>query len=197
MKVRSLGCIAFTAGLLAAPLGAQGAPAEGHTGFHAAVGAGFGSVGLSCNGCDDSRESSLALMLRFGGAVRPGVVLSGEIDSWSKEISGVTAGVTWISLVAQYYPNPSEGFYLKGGVGGGSLQAAAFVSGVGSVKIETTNFGVVAGLGYDVHLSKGFSLTPFADVLYAAGADAKVNGSSSGATLGANMVHIGLAASWR
>lgn len=72
-----------------------------------------------------------------------------------------------------------------------------FVSGAGSVKLETTNVGLVGEVGDDVHRAHGFSLTPYADFLFAAGADTKVNGASTGVNLGANLIHDALAASWR
>lgn len=170
--------------------------ADSHSGFHASIGLGGGSVGTTCTGCGSDRESSLALMLRFGGAVAPGVVLSGELTGWSKVLNGATVTTSWANFVAQLYPNPAEGFYVKGGIGVASLQAVVpgFTS---TAKVETTSLGLVGGIGYDIRLSKGFSLTPFADFLWAADGDAKVNGGSSGVSIGANMVHVGMAASWR
>ena len=182
---------------LATPIGAQAPANSGHSGFHAAIGAGYGSVGVTCDGCDNTREASTAFMLRFGGAVRPDVVLSGEINGWSKSIANGTESVTWINLVAQYYPERTGGFFLKGGVGVGAIAANTFASGIGNLKVETTSVGGVIGMGFDAPLSKSFSLTPFVDLLYAARSDAKVNGGSTGTTLGANMIHLGLAASWR
>ena len=56
----------------------------------------------------------------------------------------------------------------------------------------TTDLGLEAGLGFDLRLSRGFSLTPYGDFLYAAG-----NGSKYGVNLSGNLLHVGLAASWR
>jgi hypothetical protein len=176
---------------------AQGTASTGHSGFHAAVGLGYGSASVTCDGCDNSRESSVAVLLRFGGAVKPGVVLSGEINGWSKELNGATTTFSWLNFVAQFYPQSTEGFYVKAGVGFGGLRATGFASGLGSLKLETTNFGLIAGVGYDVPLTRSFSLTPYADFLFAAAADEKLNGGSTGVSLGANLIHVGLAASWR
>ena len=184
---------------LAAPIAAQAPASSGHSGFHAAIGAGYGSIAFTCNVCNDTRESSTALMLRFGGAVRPDLVLSAEVTGWSNGLSLGTESATWINLVAQYYPERTGGFFLKGGVGVATLSSNTIANGAGYLKFETQSLGGVIGIGFDARLSKSFSLTPFIDVLYAAPAqgDPKVNGGNSGSKLGANMFHLGLAASWR
>ena len=184
---------------LTAPIGAQAPASSGHSGFHAAIGAGYGSMAFTCNVCSDTRESSTALMLRVGGAVRPDLVLSAEVTGWTNGLSLGTESVTWIDLVAQYYPVPTGGFFLKGGLGVAAISSNTVPNGAGFLKFDTKSVGGVIGIGFDVRLSKGFSLTPFLDLLYAAPAhgDPKVNGGQSGTTLGANMLHLGLAASWR
>ena len=184
---------------LTAPIGAQAPASSGHSGFHAAIGAGYGSMAFTCNVCSDTRESSTALMLRVGGAVRPDLVLSAEVTGWTNGLSLGTESVTWIDLVAQYYPVPTGGFFLKGGLGVAAISSNTVPNGAGFLKFDTKSVGGVIGIGFDVRLSKGFSLTPFLDLLYAAPAhgDPQVNGGQSGTTLGANMLHLGLAASWR
>ena len=77
---------------------AQSSSLARHSGFHAAFGLGYGSASITCSGCVNKRESSVAGVLRLGGAVRPGVVLSGELSGWSKEINGATVTLSWLSL---------------------------------------------------------------------------------------------------
>jgi len=184
----------FRAALLLplATIAAQTTNSEGHKGFHAAVGLGYGSAVATCNGCSSDRETNPAIMLRFGGAVNPGLVLSGEINGWSKEKNGATTTISWVNFVAQLYPTPTSGFYWKGGVG-----YAAATETVAGAKAEAMGFGVVGGIGYDIAMGRSFSLTPYIDLLWMSKADAKFNGTSSGFDVGANLVHIGLSASWR
>lgn len=60
------------------------------------------------------------------------------------------------------------------------------------INTVTTDLGLEAGAGFDLRLSRGFSLTPYADFLYGVG-----NGSKYGVNLSGSLLHVGLAASWR
>ena len=199
MKNKKIAWIMASVLCLTAPIGAQAPASSGHSGVHAAIGAGYGSIAFTCDVCGDTRESSVALMLRLGGAVRPDLVLSGEVTGWSNGFSFGTESVTWINLVAQYYPERTGGFFLKGGVGVAAISSNTIPNGAGYLQFDTKSVGGVIGIGFDARLSKSFSLTPYIDLLYATPAhgDANVNGGRSGTTLGANMVQLGLAASYR
>ena len=59
------------------------------------------------------------------------------------------------------------------------------------------SIGLEAGAGFDIAMSRGFSFTPFADFLYGAPTAVTVNGASTGIRLATNLLHFGLAASWR
>jgi hypothetical protein len=186
--------VAWVSLLFATPFAsALAQPDMGHKGFHAAVGVGAGSLKVTCNGCDDTRESGTGIMMRFGGAIRPGVVLSGEINGWSKEYAdGTTATASSLNLVAQLYPNPTRGLYVRGGGGLGGL---VFERGLD--KIETLSASVLIGVGYDIGLGRTFSLAPYADYLYIAKGDETSNGTSLGSKASASLVHFGLAFAWR
>ena len=74
---------AVMAVLVATPTLAQSKP-QTRDGFTISFGLGGGSAGASCDNCDSDRESAPSLYLRLGGALRPGLVLAGEINGWSK-----------------------------------------------------------------------------------------------------------------
>lgn len=183
------------ASLLTAPIAVNAQNPHVRKGFTAAVGLGVGSASLTCDGCDSDRETSLGLRLMFGGALRSNLILAGEIEGWSKNLDGGTANLTWISFVTQWYPNDASGFFVKGGVGASGVTLES-TGGTGSLKLETVGPGLVAGTGYDLRVSRNFSLTPYATFLLAAKADAEINGQKSGGKLGGNLLHIGVAATW-
>jgi hypothetical protein len=180
----------------------QASEPRGHSGFHAAVGLGAGSVGVSCDDCEDDREDGGVLMLRFGGALRPGLVLSGEATGWNRrerDDGGTTldADATWLLLSWQFYPDPAKGLFWKLGAGVSSVSVTVDPPGFGSAELRTSSLGLSIGGGYDIHVARGFSLTPFIDLMMGAESEAKVNGSETGEKLGANLIYLGLAASWR
>lgn len=180
----------------------QGSEARGHSGFHAAVGLGAGSVGVSCDDCEDDREEGGVLLLRFGGALRPGLVLSGEVTGWNRreESDGGTtldANANWFLVSWQFYPDPEKGLFWKVGAGVSSIDVRIDPPGLGVAQLRTSSLGLSIGAGYDIRVARGFGLTPYIDLMMGADSEAKVNGSETGEKLGANLVYLGLAASWR
>jgi opacity protein-like surface antigen len=80
-----------------------------------------------------------------------------ESDGWTKSESGVTLTSWNLSGVAYFYPAPSAGFFLKGGIGMGGWTA----SGSGQSDTES-GFGFVGGVGYDLPVGRTISITPTA-----------------------------------
>lgn len=175
---------------------AQSKVTEGQAGFHASAGVGYGSVEVVCSGCGDNREGNLAGYLRFGGAINPSVVLSGQLTGWTKSRDGATMTATLAAFISQWYPK-REGFYILGGLGVASIHETVNDPDLGAEEISTNSLGLQGGIGYDVAISPRFSLTPYFDVLYASGADAHLNGASTGFNVSGNMFHAGLALSFR
>ena len=118
-----LGAVVLAA-LVAAPAVAQSKP-QTRDGFTISFGLGGGSAGSSCDGCHNDRESAPSVYLRLGGALRPGLVLAGEINGWSKTktelgVEGTLTIVT-VNALVQWYPVPANGFFVSGGVGAGTM----------------------------------------------------------------------------
>jgi hypothetical protein len=185
--------------LFAAPAMAQSGGGGQRSGVRAAVGLEEGSLGLNCDDCSSDRLNSLAFMVRLGVAVAPDAVVSAEYTRWSKPENGGTSTASWALAVVQWYPQPASGFYLEGGVGIAALDAVGFLAGTGSFTLQTTNIGLEVGAGYDIPVSQRIALTPFADFLYAVGADPtlSLNQSKTGSNLGGNLLQAGVALSWR
>ena len=104
--------------LFAAPPGveAQSADAEG---VWWSLGVGVGWNRLGCDLCDGDRDFGPAGRVAFGGVVRPGFLLGIEGNGWtfsdddedSREKAGSITGVAYL------FPDPTRGFFVKGGVG--------------------------------------------------------------------------------
>lgn len=185
---------AIAALVAAAPSAAQSRP-QTHDGFTVSVGLGGGSAGVSCVECESSRERAPTVYLRLGGAVRPNLVLAGEINGWSKSESdqGIDATITIVTInaVAQWYPQTATGFFVSGGVGLGSMEAKANAFGE-SLSDRTHGLGYQIGTGYDLRVRPNLAITPF--VTYFATAGGKVE--STGEKANANVVHFGLGVTW-
>lgn len=184
--------------VLAAPLLSQSKP-QTRQGFTIGFGLGAGSAGITCNGCTSDRENAPSAYLRIGGAVRPNLIIAGEMNGWTKKASdaGTDEEITmgFATAVALWYPHSQGGFYVKGGLGFGSI-SDDITDPTFTAKVESTGMAISLGTGFDFRMGKNFSLTPFVNYLATAGAKAKVNGVSTGEKLDANLVQIGLGFTW-
>jgi hypothetical protein len=139
---------------LATPAAAQ--HAQTRQGFWGGVGAGWGSMGLSCDGCDGlDRTGSYTGYLALGGTIRPNVLVGAEFNGWTKSEDGATVRLANASAAAYWYPMVQSGLFLKAGAGYSRLSADD-----GIVSVSDDGFGVLAGMGYDVRVARTTSITP-------------------------------------
>ncbi len=176
--------------LFAGSLEAQSRP-QTRQGFGISFGLGGGSAGLSCDGCNDDRETGLSGYLRIGGYLRPNLFLAGESNGWVKSEDGLDQQTGFLSAVAQWYPQAATGFYLKGGLG---IAQGSLDDGVD--EISSSGLGMTVGGGYDFRLGRNFSLTPYINYLQSFGAEAETNGTSTNFNLNFNVVQLGLGFTW-
>jgi hypothetical protein len=132
-------------------------------GFWISGGLGYGSLDIGCDGCESDRESGMTALLAMGGTWSRNLLVGGQIEGWRKEVDGVDIVFGHVSGVAYWYPQATGGFFVKGGVGIGSLSADAGTQGEES----DTGIALHAGAGYDIRLGRNFSLTPTAGVFWA------------------------------
>ena len=186
---RSLVVVGLCA-LLAGQAGAQSHP-QTRDGFGISFGLGGGSAGISCEECPSERETALSGYLRLGGYVSPTLFVGGETNGWTKSELGVDGQFGALSAVLQWYPQATNGLYLKGGAGFASttLEDADF-------EIQSNGFAVTAGAGFDWRLTRNFSLTPYVNYLHQLGAEADVNGVGTGFDLNSNIFQFGLGFTW-
>jgi hypothetical protein len=192
----------LAAWLVAAPaaLSAQAAGLRAG-GLTASFGEGVGSAALSCTACTSSRQLSVALAARVGVVVRPNLVLSVEGSGWTKDYANAggsaTAQIGFANAVLQWYPSAGSPFFIKAGGGLSMVKDEVTVSGVPNTTIESTGAAFVVGIGWDALLTSRVAITPYADFDMGASATAKINSLTSSQQLGGNLVHAGLALTWR
>jgi hypothetical protein len=191
--MRTLTSVVLAAAVvIAQPLHAQGYP-HTRSGFTISFGLGSGSATFDCDGCDTGGQTGGSGYLRIGGAVRPSLIIAGEVNGWTKSQDGTTLSVTGLNAVAQWYPNVTSGFYVLGGIGGGAI-TAEYDLGTGILTETQRGVSYQIGAGYDWRVGRNFSLSPYASYL---GVNTGDTGYSSGGDkLNAKVFHVGLGFTW-
>jgi hypothetical protein len=142
------------------------------SGFWGAFGLGYGANSLSCSGgCSfnsNAKGGGLTLALKAGGTPSPRVRLGGEINLWTKDVSGVTETVGNLSGAVYLYPAVQSGLFLKAGLGVASFQLSQ-----GGSSGSADGVGLLAGAGDDIRVGRKVSLTPAVNVYYGHDGDLK------------------------
>jgi len=146
-------------------LGASAASAQHpqtRKGFWIGFGFGYGSYGISCNGCSGlGREGSYTGYLKMGGTLNKHLLLGGESVFWSKSQGGSTVTAGNVTFSGYYYPQPASGMFLTAGVG----FSEADVSSGGS-SANSTGPGLTVGAGYDIRVGTNLSIVPTGNWVY-------------------------------
>ncbi len=151
--LRATGLSAILTALLATSAFAQ--QAQTREGFWIGGGLGYGSMGLSCEGCADTdRVGAPSGYLKLGTTIRPNILLGVETNAWTKSELDVRVTVANISGAVYWYPMVTNGLFVKAGAGYSAIDA-----GGGG----TNGFGILGGVGYDVRVQKNLSITPVAN----------------------------------
>jgi len=162
-------------------------------GFTISFGVGSGSARFDCDGCSPDRTSAPSGYIRIGGAVRRDLIIAGQIDAWTKEEGDATLSAGTVTATVQWYPQAEGGFYVLGGLGWGSINATIDTFG-GTLSNDQNGFGYNIGTGYDIRLTRNFSLSPFASYFYASTGSGGYY--ASGDRLVAGVFHFGLGFTW-
>jgi len=132
----------------------------------------------------DSAPSSTGALsgnIALGGTLSPKFLLGVSTNGWTKSESGSTLTVGTLTAAARFYPSPTGGLFLTGGLGLGTVSAG--VSGFGSA--SETGVAALLGLGYDIAVGRTISLTPYWNgfALNYSGGDANVGQIGLGITV--------------
>jgi hypothetical protein len=170
----------------------DGAPTV-RKGFFVSAGAGYGSAGIDCTGCQTNRENSVAGYFRIGGTLNPHLRLGIESDGWAKTVFGVDEQVGFLTGDLYVYPSVSNNFWIKGGAG-----LAMAKESDSHDELKATGVAVGAGIGYDWNVSGGnFVIVPYASYLRQVSGNIKLNGSDTGVSPNTNLLQIGIGLGYR
>jgi hypothetical protein len=140
------------------------AAAQEKRGFWFSAAFGLGSAMVTCDGCASERETGGVFAVRLGGSLSERVLVGAEVGVWAKEYAiepGVTGTVSLghISGTIAYYPTGS-GFFVRGGAGLALAEAVVNADGTNISADIGKGFGFVTGAGYDIRVSRRWSITP-------------------------------------
>lgn len=105
------------------------------------------------------------LAIRLGGTPNRQVRLGGELFAWGNEVPDTDDQIggyerfSTIMGIVQFYPAPSQGFYLKGG---GGIALSSFDEVFGPTTTEN-GFGWTVGAGYEIPVSRKVAIAPTVD----------------------------------
>ena len=133
-----------------------------HKGFW--VGFGLGGGPNLSTGFDGEVKGGYGGYLKLGGTPSQKVLLGFESIGWGREDGNVTKTRGNGHFIAQFYPSPSSGFYLKGGVGV-AVASSSSSSGNTTVSNDKGGFGTGAGIGYEFQIGRNMYLVGAADYL--------------------------------
>jgi hypothetical protein len=148
-----------------APPGLVEVHESGRRGFWGALGVGAGGEAFDLrDGAGYSDELYRpTVSLRLGGTPSRYLRLGGEILGWIDDHGRETESVTSLLFITQFYPAPSTGLYLKGGLGLGRNEVD-FHDGFG-FGVGDTGFAGLLGAGWEVRVGRRIYLNPAIDLV--------------------------------
>lgn len=139
------------------------ATAQERRGFWFDIDAGVGSVRVSSDRESGPRGWEGIGTLAAGWAVNPRLLAGVEMRIMSLDVTGDIVGTADVYNVmgrVAYYPNASRGFFVKGAAGGSFIDLNIDQQGTTFTANIAKGLGLGAGVGYDIYLGRGFSVTP-------------------------------------
>jgi hypothetical protein len=156
--------LAFTLSPLAAQDSTAVAGANQRAGFWMGAAAGYGTSKVSCTDClSVPKRDGLTLLYRMGGTLNPAVRLGAELSAWTKTEAGSTDWLFALSFAVYDYAMPTRPVFLKVGVGYSKFYETNSTYPAGS---GGSGFGAIAGLGYDLRITRNVFLTPGLNFVY-------------------------------
>jgi opacity protein-like surface antigen len=167
MLAKPLGLTALIAVLILAPAGPAQAGHWPHERDGVVLGfnLGAGTAGINFTGVDSDREGGLAGGLRVGYVFTPELAVGLDGTFWTKEVNDETWTFNVGTAALTYYPG-AKGFFVRGGIGVGSMEFSTEESGV-TFSASDDGFGFLLGTGYEWRLTRKFAMGPEVDYSYA------------------------------
>ncbi len=155
---------AFLAGALSVAHASAGAEPheQNRTGFWLGVGWGVGSADASIDDAAGAgRGGGFTGLVRLGGKIGERTLLGCELRGLTSSETDTTVTVGDVSAAVYFYPAPSSGLFVKGGLGF-SVTRIHITPTDRDETARGTGPGLTMGVGYDYRIGTNVSLTPMA-----------------------------------
>ena len=179
----------------AAALGAAPRPvtAQQSQGLWIEMGLAPGWARLACDICDTGRSTGVAGHLGLGGQVSRRVRLGAEADVWRSGADGVPERIIGLSVVAHWRPSPAGPLRLRGGLAYVTYRVDDDVD-----VVTASGIGPLLGAAFDWPVSDRVRVGPYATlVIGVIGGQVSFNGTRVQDAANVDMLHAGIAATWR
>jgi hypothetical protein len=162
---------------------------SGPRGAWFAAGVGGGWARVNCAICRTDRYAGPSAALRFGTTLRPGLLVGGELDGWTRSSDDVRSVLTAGSAAAYVYPDPRRGLFLKAGAG---LVHYSLDSDSG-----TNLFGLLLGAGYDIPIGESLSITNTVGLIASSFGSLRSDAGTVAEDVSVSLLHIGISLTHR
>ena len=179
----------LVAGLIISALASS--PAMGQQfGFHRGfwVGAGLGNAlsDISCMICVEDSKSVMSGYVRAGLTASPKLLVGLEAVGTDNSEDGVNERMLGLGAVGYFYPT-SSGLFLKGGLGVMKYRADDDTD-----EFTSTMLSVQVGTGYELRVSRSFSLAAFGNLFVSTNGDLDFNGAKVTDDFNVTLIQFGL-----
>ncbi|HEU4699431.1 MAG TPA: outer membrane beta-barrel protein [Gemmatimonadales bacterium] len=191
----ALGLLAALAALAvtAAPVAAQSAWRTPGAWLGAGIGAGAGA--FTCDACLTSRETGPTLGLAAGVTLTPRFAVAARLDGWVRPHDGVRDHIGAIGAAAYLFPFARQGLFVSGGLGLSRARVLTHHEGT-TDRTSATGLALLAGLGYDLGVTRQVSLTPALEFHTALPSALRLNGRASGVNVRPSWLEARLGLAW-
>ena len=154
-----LGVLLLAAGS-AATVQAQGS--EHRQGFWLQGGVMAASNRNDCSNCGTFEwDTGVAAFLRAGGRISKYVLLGGEAYAFRQtDGEALATEIQGLLVITEWYPWLQHGGFLKVGIGVANVDLFITTTDGGTTETSKTGLGISLGMGWDIRITDGISITP-------------------------------------
>jgi len=153
--------------------------AQDRSGFFIDIGLGLGSLTMSVEG-ESASEWGLSGNLALGGTLSPSIQIGGGTFGWYKADFGTMGN---LMAIINVFPSPTGNFWLRGGAG--------YYRWSEEFDVSLSGLSFAASAGYDLMVSPGVGIAPYATFLMGLSSEIKVDGTGTGVNGSLTFIQIG------